>query len=181
MISNKKTLRIYLEKDRKNNKISSTFKNYLFSDTWRFLRLLRKAEYYRNVRLPIYLRWLRIYTDFRFKAQSKKLGYSIPPNVCGPGLMLPHYGNIIINRKCKIGENCRIHVGVNIGAGHDGTGMTPQIGNNCYIAPGAKIFGGIKIADNVQVGANAVVNKSFEEPHIVIAGIPAKIIKKIEP
>lgn len=38
------------------------------------------------------------------------------------------------------------------------------------------ILGDIELADNIAVGANAVVNKSFEEADIAIAGIPAKKI-----
>jgi serine O-acetyltransferase len=52
----------------------------------------------------------------------------------------------------------------------------PKIGNNVFIGPGAKIFGDIEIADNVAIGVNSVVNKSFLEPGITIAGIPAKKI-----
>ena len=37
-------------------------------------------------------------------------------------------------------------------------------------------MGGVFIADNIAIGANSVVNKSFEEVGISIAGIPAKKI-----
>lgn len=50
------------------------------------------------------------------------------------------------------------------------------MGNNVYIGPGAKLFGRIEIADGIAIGANAVVNKSFLENNISIAGIPAKKI-----
>ena len=75
----------------------------------------------------------------------------------------------------KIGANCRIHTDVNIGA-TSGQKEAPIIGNNVYIAPGVKIFGGIQVEDNIAIGANAVVNKSFLEQNITIAGIPAKKI-----
>lgn len=94
----------------------------------------------------------------------------------GPGLSLAHTGNIIINPNAHIGENCRIHVGVNIGAHHD---KAPSIGNNVYIGPGAILFGDIQIADNIIIGANATVNKSFTEPNVVIAGTPACVVKRI--
>ena len=38
------------------------------------------------------------------------------------------------------------------------------------------MFGKIHIADNIVIGANAVVNKDFKEPGISIGGIPAKKI-----
>lgn len=87
-----------------------------------------------------------------------------------------HNGPIVVSGRAKIGKNCRIHVGVNIGyAAVKGMDLAPIIGNNIYLDPGYKLFGPIKIGDNVAVGANAVVNKSFEDS-CTIAGTPAKVI-----
>jgi len=38
----------------------------------------------------------------------------------------------------------------------------------------------IKLGNNVKVGANAVVNKTFDEDNIIIAGIPAIIVNHIK-
>ena len=46
--------------------------------------------------------------------------------------------------------------------------------------PGSVISGDITIADNVWIGANAVVTKSITEPNVLVGGIPAKIICKRE-
>lgn len=46
------------------------------------------------------------------------------------------------------------------------------IGNNVFIKEG------IEIGNNVIIGANSVVTKSFES-NIIIAGCPAKIVKDI--
>ena len=64
----------------------------------------------------------------------------------------------------------------NIGAYEGGA---PVIGDNVYIGPGAKIFGDITIGNNVSIGANAVVNRSFPD-NVIIAGVPAKVIKNKE-
>ncbi|WP_368251039.1 hypothetical protein [Enterococcus sp. 2201sp1_2201st1_B8_2201SCRN_220225] len=57
---------------------------------------------------------------------------------------------IIINPDCKIGKNCRIHCGTNI----DGDPkQVPIIGDDCYIGPGVKLFGPIKIGNNTKIGA----------------------------
>ncbi len=53
-------------------------------------------------------------------------------------------------------------------------GKAPQIGDNVYISPGAKLFGDIVIGDNVKIGANAVVNKSFPEGNCTLVGVPAR-------
>lgn len=145
-------------------------------DIDRFKILLRTAEYHYNCNNRGTIgRLLATYYKYRLYSFGKKLGYSIPINVFGPGLSLPHHGTIVVSRHAKIGANCRIHICVNIGAS-GGDKEAPQIGDNVYIAPGAKIFGNIVLADNIAVGANAVVNKSFQEEGITIGGIPAKKI-----
>ena len=83
----------------------------------------------------------------------------------------------MINAAAKIGRNCCVMNNVNIGA-NAGSEKAPKIGDNVYIGPGAVIYGEIEIADGCYIGANAVVNKTFAEPGSVIAGIPAKVIKK---
>ncbi len=115
--------------------------------------------------------WKLIYNHY-----SIKLGFSIPPNVFGPGLRINHYGLIVVNPEARIGAFCDIHQGVNIGQNIE-PGSVPEIGSNVWIGPGAKLFGKIKIADGIVIGANSVVNRSFLEPNITIAGIPAKKVK----
>ncbi|QTE75848.1 serine O-acetyltransferase [Clostridiales bacterium FE2010] len=108
---------------------------------------------------------------------STKNGFSIPINTIGPGLSLPHYGTIIVSENARIGENCRIHAGTNIGS-TNGQDKAKVIGNNVYIGPGAKLIGEGYIADNVVIGANAVVIGNVEEEGITVGGIPAKKISE---
>ena len=182
MIQSKQEYKFYLERDRvasgipPMNSLKAKIRQLCFPQyEWKFIKALRWLEYCENVKKNhqggvIY--W--VLAKYKFRKISVKLGFSIPINVFGPGLSLPHRGNIIVNPQTRIGENCRIHVGVNIGAHHD---KAPRIGNNVYIGPGAIIFGDIEIADNVSIGANATVNKSFNEPNVVIAGTPAQVVK----
>lgn len=67
-----------------------------------------------------------------------------------------------------------------MGGGKENSMNSPQIGNNVWIGPGAKLFGRIKIADYCQIGANAVVNKTFDILGSVIVGCPAKVIKVVQ-
>lgn len=129
---------------------------------------------------------LRLPFKIYFNRLSIRLGYSIPPNVFDHGLCIVHYGNIVINPNAKIGKNCRIHVGVNIG-GKAGfyepdiaKNMCPVIGDDCYIGPGAKIFGPVFVANKCSIGANAVVTKSCNIEESVLIGIPAKRLEKYE-
>ena len=112
----------------------------------------------------------------RYKVISLVAGYSIPLNVFGPGLSIAHRGTIVVNSNAKVGSNCRLHVGVNIGTAPGVPNLSPTIGNDVYIGPGAKIYGKITLADGIVIGANAVVTHSFDEPNITIAGVPARKI-----
>ena len=181
MIASYSDYKFYLEQDRIASQVPVTntlklkIKDYFFPhEEWHFIKALRYLEYCNNVKRNKYFGLAWIFAKYRFNKISTKLGYSIPINVFGPGLSLPNRGNIIVNPQAQIGENCRIHVGVNIGAHKN---KAPKIGKNVYIGPGAIIFGDISIADNISIGANATVNKSFDEPNVVIAGTPAKVVK----
>lgn len=156
--------------------IKMWLKSLVVPQIWKYECLLRYLEYYINTNKIIRSRILRI----RYEKLGTKLGFSIEPNMLGPGLCLCHNGTIIINGNSKIGANARIHAGVNIGnySRFDENWVpnnAPTIGNNVYIGPGAKLFGRIKIGDNVAIGANAVVNKDVPD-NVTVGGIPAKII-----
>lgn len=108
---------------------------------------------------------------------SLKLGFDIPPNTCGKGLVIHHHGCIVINGNARLGDYCVLQQGVNIGQGYCSEDV-PIIGNHVWIGPGAKIYGKINIADGIAIGANSVVNQSFDERDICIAGVPARKIGK---
>ncbi|MEE9423625.1 MAG: hypothetical protein V3V18_01440 [Methylococcales bacterium] len=163
----------YLEEDRLSLRCDKSIKNIVYNDIWLFQRLLRNLEYITNCKKN---RLLLLVTKFRYNRLSTKLGFTIPINVFGPGLSIAHRGTIVVNKEVKIGSNCRLHVCVNIGSQAGQGSLSPTIGDNCYIGPGVKIYGAISIADNIAIGANSVVNKSFSESDITIAGVPAKKI-----
>ena len=103
-----------------------------------------------------------------------RLGFSIPLNVFGSGLSIAHVGPIVVSPYARIGRNCRIHVGVNIGTRAGVPDEAPTIGDDVYIGPGAKLFGPIEVADRIAARANAVVNKSFTEPGVSVGGVPVE-------
>lgn len=170
MIQSKSDLRRYLGMDAKMYGVNP--KRYYFygKEVWKFVKSLRLYEYYLNASKN---KFMRLYYKAVNRRWGLKLGFDIPPNTCGAGLKINHFGNVIINGAARIGENCDIHQGVNIGTDMGGG---PIIGNSVWIGPGAKLYGAIYIADKCAIGANAVVNKSFTEEGITLAGVPAKKI-----
>lgn len=186
MIKSKQDYLNYLNADRKAlgiGKQSSVkiIKGMLNPDyIYKFQRILRKAEYYKNCKNDgVINQFLSAILYYRFHKISVKLGFSIPINVFGPGLAIVHYGTIIVSSNASVGANCRLNASTNIGAS-SGSDKAPVLGNNVYIAPGAKIFGNIFIPNNTAIGANSVVNKSFNLENTLIAGMPAKVIKEID-
>ena len=137
-----------------------------------FIRCLRRVEYFQNCKLGKISSFIGLIYKAHFRFIEIYMGFTIPPNTCGSGLSLNHWGTIVISPDARIGKNARINVCVNIGVKN---GKAPSIGDNVYIGPGAKLFGDIIIGDNVSIGANAVVNKSFCDG-VSVAGVPARIV-----
>jgi serine O-acetyltransferase len=165
--------RYFLEADRKSLGIEGWSYTLLFNQVYRFQVRLRRLEYLQNCQFPLPLIWLYKFLYWRL---SSKIGFSISPNTFGPGLSIAHRGTLIVNGGARVGANCRIHPGVTIGTNAGKHAEAPQIGDNCYLGPGAKIFGNIVIGDGTVVGANAVVNRSFPQGNQTIAGVPAKVV-----
>jgi serine O-acetyltransferase len=98
----------------------------------------------------------------------------------GEGSVFAYGGSgVVIHATAIIGKHCNIGTCVTIGGRgkHSRGAHTPIIGDNVFIGTGAKILGAITIGDNVVIGANSVVISSVEDNQVV-AGVPAKVIKK---
>ena len=179
MIKTRKDLDYYIDCDLKSRGISGVkaislsnkIKAILIPSPWKYQLLLRKAEYYSNSSVSFRKVWGG-YWKWRAYSYGLKCGYSIHLNCFGPGLCLTHCGTIVVNGGVKVGSNARIQAGVNIGAysklNENWEEAAPILGNNIYIGPGAKVFGKIRIGNNVAIGANAIVSKDVPDNSTVI-------------
>ena len=104
--------------------------------------------------------------------------------------------NVFINACCKFQDQGGIEIGNGVLIGHNVTLATlnhderPQfrqniypkpikIGNNVWIGSNATILAGVTIGDGAIIGANAVVTKDVPK-NTIVAGIPAKIMRKVK-
>lgn len=103
-------------------------------------------------------------------------GISIGSNArIGKGVIIEHFGNIIIHSNVVIGDNVVIRQGVTIGNRYlEAPDDAPVIGDRCNIGAGAKILGKVVIGDDASIGANAVVIKDVPASAVAV-GIPAVV------
>ena len=167
MISSKNEYELFLRADSVANKFEIMPMKWI-NIRFRDLRCLRRYEYVVNCKPTLFIvrkQLLRLILS----QLSVKSGIQIPINTFGKGLYLPYHGTIVVNETARFGDFCVVQAGVNVSANVCG-------GNHIYFGTGCKIMKNVEIADDVIIGANAVVTKSVFEQNIVVAGIPAKKI-----
>ena len=134
---------------------------------------MRKASYFLSCG-----RWLKLigyWHKYRCYKLGLKCGFSIGCDCFGYGLVLSHYGTIVVGSSNRIGNYAVLHTSTCI------SDNKKVIGDALYLSTGAKMTTRLTLGDNVSVGANSVVNKSFAEGNCMIAGAPAIRIKDAEP
>lgn len=87
------------------------------------------------------------------------------------------YWGIVINDKVKIGKDATIYHQVTIG---EEKGKVPVIDDNVFIGASAIIIGGVKIGNNVKIGAGCVVYQDIPNDTTVVVAEPRIIIHKLE-
>lgn len=94
----------------------------------------------------------------------------------GPGLRLLHPGAVVIAPTAVIGSRCTIHSAVTVGSGATGA---PTIGDDVNLSPGCRVIGSITLGSRIRVYPNAVVTQSVEQGGVVLAGLPARIVREV--
>lgn len=95
----------------------------------------------------------------------------------------------IEGKKIQVGNDCLFSKGIRISTGDshviydmDGNRVNEAadvtIGNSVWMGQNVDVLKGSLIKENSVVGVGSVVTRKFEDTNVVIAGIPAKIVKK---
>src|SRR5437773_3777357 len=105
-------------------------------------------------------------------------GIEIHPSAkIGRGFFIDHGTGVVIGETAEIGDYVTLFQGVTLGGtGKERGKRHPTLGNHVVVGAGAKILGGIRIGDNVKIGANSVVLKSVPA-NSTVTGVPGRIIK----
>lgn len=131
---------------------------------WRYgLRpvLLRKTM---SAIYHLMFKWVQVATGIELPCEA----------IVGRNFVIDHHGGVIVSGYARIGDDCRIRDGVCIGLARVDDPCAPVIGNRVDIGSGAKLLGRIRIGDDVQIGANAVVVKDVPA-NSTATGVPAVV------
>lgn len=97
--------------------------------------------------------------------------------------------NVLDGCRMKIGEDCMFSRNINLWTGdfHSILNVAGErinqskdviIGNRVWVGTESNILKGTHIGDDSVIGAGSIVSKKFDNTHAVIAGNPAKVMKK---
>jgi GT2 family glycosyltransferase/serine acetyltransferase len=95
----------------------------------------------------------------------------------GRRVLIEHQGGIVIHGCAEIGDECVIRHGVTLGNRHMSAPFSaPVLGKRVNVGAGAKILGGVHIANDASIGANSVVLDDVPAGCIAV-GIPARVLQ----
>lgn len=175
MIQTREDLHYYLLCDKAARGETGKRPSLIGDRLWKFQILYRRCEYHYNNRNKPWHRLMYTLLYARFRILRDRLCSELPLNVFAEGLVIWHGQNIIVNRDARVGRNCSISNSCCIGIGNGGV---PVIGDNLEMSIGSRILGGVRITDDVTLGAGALVIKSIETPCTTWGGVPATCISR---
>lgn len=127
--------------------------------------------------------WLNGERDFALYLQSRSSDVfqtDIHPAArFGRGIFLDHATGLVVGETAVIEDDVSLLQNVTLGGtGKDSGDRHPKIRRGAMIGAGAKILGNIEIGTQSRIAAGSVVLKDVE-PHVTVAGIPAKVIRTL--
>lgn len=88
--------------------------------------------------------------------------------------------NAVLGARAIVGKNCHIGAGAVIAGVLEPPSKKPVVvGDNVLVGANAVVLEGVKVGRGSVVAAGAVVVKNVP-PGVVVAGVPARVIKKVE-
>lgn len=122
--------------------------------------------------------------DFSFEDDNGFIGIGSHTTISGHTHLA-----CIEGRSIRIGKECLFSSDIifRTGDSHsildmDGARINPSrdvsVGDHVWISYNTTLTKGAAVPDNSIVGTGAIVTKKFEQPNVIIAGVPAEIIKE---
>lgn len=148
---------------------------YIYQPGFRALLIFRFAQLFYHTRLTRPISYLLVTLN------DLLCGVWIGPKVqAGPGLFLGHPRGLVVNPDTIIGSHCSIIQHVTIGGPNITIGDFVEINSGANLISNDRGRGELHIGNNVIIGAGAVVLTDVDDCSVV-AGVPARVVKKITP
>jgi tetrahydrodipicolinate N-acetyltransferase len=88
--------------------------------------------------------------------------------------------NVVVGGRAVVGNNCHIGAGAVLAGVIEPPSADPVIiGDNVLVGANAVILEGVKVGKGAVIAAGSVVVSDVEE-YTVVAGVPAKVLKKVD-
>lgn len=147
--------------------INFIFAIFGFHQISEYLYAMRCYSYYKGKK-GLLNKCRKFWYSIKFNSLGQRMGFSIGEDTFGWGLLIPHYGTIVINGNTIAGNLCCLHTSTCIG------GNNKKIGDALYLSTGAKIVKPLTLGDNVTIAAQSLVNRTFGS-NLLLKGAPASI------
>ncbi len=118
----------------------------------------------------------RLFYEYKLNKLTNKTGIDFAKNyTIGKGLIIGHWGRIILNTNAVFGDEIFLTHNVNVGRDIRGKRSgSPTFGNKVCIRGNSTVVGNVHIGNDVLIAPNTFVN--FDVPdHSVVIGNPAII------
>ncbi len=178
MIRCRKELAFYIAADRvmngyppKRNLLTRLNESFVIGGTKtvviKYLYHMRRYAYFYNTKdYSLWNKIMMVYEHYRLGKLAIKTGFSIGQNALGYGVVIPHYGTIVVNEDARIGPLAVLHTSTCIAGGGK------NIGEAFYLSAGSQLVGEMTIGNNVTVAAHSLVNSSCGDNSLLV-GSPA--------
>lgn len=149
--------------------VSSLPRSFLHGFEWRTIVA------YRRFQANINTVWKKVFLR-RLERMERRTGIRFEQNKSfGAGLIIGHWGNIVVNGEAQFGSMTFVTHGITIGRDIRGKRKgVPSFGDRVCIRSNSTVVGNVKIGNDVLIAPNTFVN--FDVPdHSVVVGSPGVI------
>ena len=99
-------------------------------------------------------------------------GIDIPRSVrIGPGIMIHHFGGVVVNPLVVMGAHCTLRHMVTLGNLTEG-GPVPVLGDRVELGVGCSVLGDVRVGEGARIGAHALVLRDVPAG-ATVGGVPA--------
>ena len=139
---------------------------------YKAIRSHRRANFLQRHGLRLLARW-------ESQRCVRRTGIEIHPAAkIGRRFFIDHGTGVVIGETTEIGDDCTLYQGVTLGGTGKDTGKRhPTLGDHVMVGAGAKVLGPIRIGNNVQIAAGAVVLTDIPD-NCTAVGIPARVVRR---